>query len=96
MLSYYRQNASPSVLLGLKKTAANQFTTIPVRTLAITGADDGCMDTRLYDHVFCDEDFPSGFRVERIEGAGHFTHQEKPEKINRLLLGWLGESGTAA
>jgi len=90
MLSYYRQNASPSVLLGLKKTLAMTKTTVPVRTLAITGADDGCMDTRLYDHVFLDEDFPSGFRVERIEGAGHFTHQERPEEINRLLLHWLG------
>jgi len=91
MLSYYRQNASPSVMLGLTKTAANQHTCVPVRTLAITGADDGCMDTRLYDHVFRDEDFPKGFRVERIEGAGHFTHQEKPNEINRLLLSWLAE-----
>jgi pimeloyl-ACP methyl ester carboxylesterase len=90
MLSYYRQNASPGILLGFKKPEAASLTTVPVRTLAITGADDGCMDTRLYDHVFVDEDFPAGIRVERIQGAGHFTHQEKPDEINRLILEWLG------
>lgn len=89
MLSYYRQNVSPGIMLGLKKTEATSLTTVPVRTLAITGADDGCMDTRLHDHVFLEEDFPNGFRVERIHGAGHFTHQEKPEQVNRLILDWL-------
>ena len=91
MLSYYRQNASPGVLLGLKKTEATKLTTVRVRTLAITGVDDGCMDTRLYDHVFLAEDFPNGVRVERIQNAGHFTHQEKPDEVNRLTLAWLEE-----
>ncbi len=92
MLSYYRQNASPGIMLGWKKTEATALTTVPVRTLAITGADDGCMDTRLYDHLFLEEDFPSGFRVERIQDAGHFTHQEKPEEVNRLILDWMQKS----
>ena len=91
MLGYYRQNVSPGIMLGLKTTEATALTTVPVRTLAITGADDGCIDTRLYDHVFLNEDFPKGFRVERIQSAGHFTHQEKPEEINRLILDWLKE-----
>jgi pimeloyl-ACP methyl ester carboxylesterase len=92
MLSYYRQNVSPGIMLGLKKTEAACLTTVPVRTLAITGADDGCMDSRLYDHVFLEQDFPKGFRVERIQGAGHFTHQEKPDEINRLILDWMKQS----
>jgi pimeloyl-ACP methyl ester carboxylesterase len=75
----------------LKKTEATTLTTVPVRTLAITGEDDGCMDTRLYDHVFVEEDFPKGVRVERIEHAGHFTHQERPEEVNRMILAWLEE-----
>ena len=93
MLAYYRQNASPRVMLNLETTEAGSLTTVPVRTLAITGADDGCMDTRIYDHVFSDEDFPKGFRVERIENAGHFAHQERPEEINRLILAWLAGGG---
>ena len=60
-----------------------------MRTLAITGENDGCVDTRMYDHVFLEEDFPMGVRVERIKNAGHFAHQEKPDEINSLLLDWL-------
>jgi pimeloyl-ACP methyl ester carboxylesterase len=90
MLAYYRQNASLSILLGGKKAGVNADRgAIPVRTLAITGENDGCVDTRLYDHVFFDEDFPEGVRVERIKNAGHFAHQEKPDEINSLLLNWL-------
>lgn len=89
MLAYYRTNVSPSVMFGFKQLEAAALTTVPVRTLAITGADDGCIDTRMYDHCFVDEDFPQGFRIERIEGAGHFAHQEKPQEINRLLLEWV-------
>lgn len=89
MLSYYRQNASPGVLLGWKKTDVTELTTVPVRTLAITGEHDGCMDTRLYDHAFVDVDFPQGYRVERLSGSGHFVHQENPAIVNRLLLEWI-------
>ena len=89
MLAYYRQNVSPAILLGWKQPPAMKMTTVPVRTLAITGRLDGCMDTRLYDYAFSDEDFPAGYRVERIEGAGHFAHLEKPDVINGLLLDWM-------
>ena len=92
MLGYYRANASPALLLGLRKSEAAELTTVPVRTLAITGEEDGCIDTRLYDVVFLEEDFPAGVRVERIPGAGHFAHQEKPDEINRMLLDWMGEA----
>jgi pimeloyl-ACP methyl ester carboxylesterase len=61
---------------------------IEVRTLALTGALDGCMDTRLHDLAMRDADF-SRLRVARIEQAGHFLHQEKPDEVNRVLLDWL-------
>lgn len=89
MLAYYRQNASPKMMLGIKTNEAAALTNVPVRTLAITGAEDGCMDTRLFDHCFVDADFPEGMQVERIEGAGHFTHQERPAQVNQLILTWL-------
>jgi len=65
---------------------------IPVRTLALTGALDGCMDTRLHDLAISKDDFPAGVEVVRVENAGHFLHQERPEEVNRLLLDWLGRS----
>ncbi len=91
MLAYYRQNASPLILMGIRKPEAMRLTSVPVRTLAITGADDGCMDTRLWDLAFHADDFPAGHRVERIEGAGHFTHLERPDEVNRLVLDWIAE-----
>ena len=89
-LQYYRQNATPSIILGLKKTEATYDTTISVRTLAITGAQDGCMDTRMFDHTFRTDDFPAGYRIERIDDAGHFPHLERPDVVNKLLIEWFG------
>jgi pimeloyl-ACP methyl ester carboxylesterase len=89
MLAYYRQNASLGVLLGLFSSEAFRLTTVPVRTLAISGVDDGCMDTRLYDKLFYEEDFPAGFQILRIEGAGHFMHLDAPKAVNDALLNWL-------
>lgn len=96
MLSYYRQNVSPAQLLGLKNSAANSLGQIPVPNMAITGSDDGCIDTRVFDCAILPEDHPMGMRLERIEGAGHFTHQEKPAVINRLLIDWFREHDKAA
>lgn len=62
---------------------------IPVPTLALTGARDGCMDTRLHDVAVLDEDFPAGVEKLRIQDAGHFLHQEKPEEVNRRIVDWL-------
>ena len=76
-----------------KETARLLGSEIAVRTLALTGALDGCMDTRLHDLAMKDEDFPKGFEVARVEGAGHFLHQEKPEVVNPLLIDWLGRAG---
>ena len=67
-------------------------TTVP--TLAVTGALDGCMDTRMHDVAMLEEDFPAGFEVVRIEEAGHFVHQEKPEEFNAHLLRWLEAHGS--
>ncbi|HEX8826441.1 MAG TPA: hypothetical protein VF794_41450, partial [Archangium sp.] len=56
----------------------------------LTGALDGCVSTRLFDSVR-PENFRKGLRTERIQGAGHFLHQEKPAEVNRLLVEWLGQ-----
>ena len=89
MLSYYRSNVSPAILLGLKSSVTTGLTEVPVRTLAITGADDGCMDTRLWEHTMWKDDFPAGLRVDRIAGGGHFVHQELPAEVNWRILEWI-------
>ena len=92
MLSYYRSNVSPPILLGLKSSVTTALREVPVRTLAITGADDGCMDTRLFDYTMLEKDFPQGLHVERITNGGHFVHQELPEEVNRRILEWISKN----
>ena len=85
MLGYYRHALAPRAIRDLQ----TQSPLVPVRTMAITGVDDGCIDTRLFDHALDEADFPAGLRVERIVNAGHFAHLERPKRINALLLDWL-------
>jgi pimeloyl-ACP methyl ester carboxylesterase len=89
-LGYYRALFSPLTRGGMAslKLLRSQ---LRVPTLALTGELDGCMDTRLYDEVMREEDFPFGLRVVRLQGAGHFLHQEKPTEVTSLLLEWLTE-----
>lgn len=86
-LGYYRATFNPLLAdsLAMQKLARRPY---DVPLLAITGALDGCLDTRVYDLVD-PKLFRAGLRVERIAGAGHFAHQEKPDAINRLLADWL-------
>ena len=94
MLSYYRQNVSIGQILRIKKSIENEKMLIDVPNLCITGSQDGCVDTRLFDHTILAEDHPKGFRVERIEGAGHFVHLEKPQLVNKLLIDWFATNGS--
>ncbi len=89
MLAYYRRNATLSALLGFKPTAMTQMTKVGVPTLAITGENDGCIDTRMFDHTFLPENFTKGFEIERVSGVGHFLHREAPDRINPLIINWL-------
>lgn len=59
-----------------------------VPTLALTGATDGCVGTHLWDHM-SSRGFPQGLRVIRVEGAGHFMHQERPGEVSEHLVSWL-------
>lgn len=88
-LGYYRQNATPPVLLGLRSTPAMSLTEIPVPTLIIHGTNDGCMDRRLFDNCVRSHDFPAGVRRLEVADAGHFVHLEKPDAVNRAILDHL-------
>jgi len=86
-LSYYRTALAPrSFTPGAR--AANRFQ-VPVPTLAISGEQDGCIDTEVFRQMMHEADFPAGLEVRQIAGAGHFPHQEQPEIVNGLLLEWL-------
>lgn len=75
-LSYYRQ------ILRRPRSVRRLTATPPVPTLLVTGADDGCIDTRMYDGHTID--------VRRMTGAGHWVHRERPDEFYDLALDWLG------
>ncbi|MEM7323823.1 MAG: alpha/beta hydrolase [Actinomycetota bacterium] len=85
-LGYYRRNATPPILLGLRTTEAMSRHEIPVPTLIIHGDADGCMDRRLFDHTIEPADFPAGVQRVELPGAGHFVHLEQPDRVTRHLL----------
>jgi pimeloyl-ACP methyl ester carboxylesterase len=60
---------------------------VPVPTMCIHGADDGCIGVELLEGM--GDLFPGGLRVEVIPGAGHFVHRECPDTVNRLVLDFL-------
>jgi pimeloyl-ACP methyl ester carboxylesterase len=63
---------------------------IPVPTLYLHGVDDGCLGI---EGVVDDElrpFFPAGLDVERVPGAGHFLHRERPDLVNPLIAAFLG------
>ncbi len=86
-LGYYR--AIPGAMpLGGAARAETRWK-IDVPTLALTGAEDGCIDTEVFRSLMYEEDFPSGLRVEQVADAGHFPHLEQPGAVNELLLSWF-------
>lgn len=85
-LSYYRAMFAP------RSTEARRFQgllrhQVEVPTLAVTGATDRCMDTRIFDGLD-DTRFAAGLRIERL-GGGHWTHVEDFEAFDALLQEWL-------
>lgn len=88
-LGYYRANATPPILLGVRTTPAMRLTKIGAPTLIVNGVDDGCMHPRLFDAAIDTGDFSAGVRHVPIEGAGHFVHLERPEVVNELLISHL-------
>jgi pimeloyl-ACP methyl ester carboxylesterase len=88
-LGYYRK----LLRLWFNKSSSEPLSRkILAPTLALTGALDGCMDTRLHDDLMRPSDYPAGLSIERVADAGHFLHQERPAEVNRLLIEHFGRS----
>ena len=62
---------------------------IPVETLYLHGADDGCMGAELVDVDALRPFFPKGLEVEIVAGTGHFLHLESPVVVNRRIVDFL-------
>jgi pimeloyl-ACP methyl ester carboxylesterase len=87
-LGYYRSMFNLASQ-GAKETGRMARKKIDVPTLALTGADDGCIHTDVFMKLMRPDDFSKELKVEQIQGAGHFLHQENPQAVNLLLLDWI-------
>ena len=87
-LAYYRGIAAAAPLTQDSRERARWIINSP--TLAITGADDGCIDTDVFQAMMHEQDFPQGLQVEQVIDAGHFPHLEQPRAVTDLLLQWFG------
>jgi pimeloyl-ACP methyl ester carboxylesterase len=85
-LGYYRSALSIKALLVSAEAAHYP---VPVPTLALSGERDGCIASDVFERLMVERDFPQGLTVRRIPQAGHFLHQEQPERVNRKIVEWL-------
>lgn len=90
-IGYYRATLSGVGVdpgLGEVQGKAADITAQP--TLYLHGRDDGCLGIEVAEGArsFLTSD---GSRMEVVDGAGHFLHVERPDEVNRLVIGFLGE-----
>jgi pimeloyl-ACP methyl ester carboxylesterase len=87
-LSYYRHSFNPAnhhpALKAIRERRGEQ---IKVPTLYFHGEQDGGVGVETTEGM--ENWFPNGLRKCILPGAGHFVHQEQPEKVNQLLLEFL-------
>ncbi len=91
-LTYYRQ-ALESTSTIAQAGAALFSAAIRVPTLGMYGSHDGCISADVFEASMRSEDFPAGLSLQRVNGCGHFLHQEQPEVVNRSLVDFLGRHG---
>jgi pimeloyl-ACP methyl ester carboxylesterase len=84
-LEYYRA-AFRRGLRSLRRHPRLEPTRVPVT--AIWGEADACVGVELAEQC---RKLSRTFRLHVLAGAGHFVHQERPDEVNRLLLGALNE-----
>jgi pimeloyl-ACP methyl ester carboxylesterase len=83
-LNWYRANSAPALELAERQP----FPAVAAPTLGLWSSDDHYLVEepmlRTAEHV------TGPWRYERIEGAGHWMQLDAPERVNELLLEFLG------
>ena len=105
VLNTFRQTGVKKAALGYYRCMYDAFSApgrashqllrcaVAVPALLITGENDGCIDTRLFETTYRARDFLSDVQLERLSGAGHFAQLEKPDVVTGLLLDFFEKSG---
>jgi pimeloyl-ACP methyl ester carboxylesterase len=67
--------------------------TIRIPTLFVGAADDAIVSRKQIDAMRANV---QDLEIQIIEDCGHWTQQEKPDELNKILLDWLGRRYPAA
>ncbi|MGO9013644.1 MAG: alpha/beta fold hydrolase [Dissulfurispiraceae bacterium] len=87
-LGYYRSLFNPALQYpGLADIRKRLSDPIPVPTMYLHGANDGCMGVETTEGM--ESAFLRDFEKHIIPSAGHFVHQEQPDIVNQLITGFL-------
>lgn len=91
-LGYYRSQFSPALqqpdLAYIRKRLSDP---VPVPAMHLHGEHDGCIGAETSAGM--ESAFSNHFEKHLIPSAGHFVHQEQPDLVNRLIMGFLNENG---
>jgi pimeloyl-ACP methyl ester carboxylesterase len=89
-LGYYRSQFNPAFqhpgLADMRKRLSDP---IPVPTMYLHGANDGCIGVETTEGM--ESAFLRDFERHIISSAGHFVHQEQPEVVNELIRRFLAK-----
>ena len=61
---------------------------VPMPALMIMAEKDGVLPPSLSDHMPA---FVPDLERHVVRGSGHWTQQEKPEEVSRVLIDWLDQ-----
>lgn len=89
-LGYYRHlwdTTRHDPRLTTVQGAANGW--VPVPTLYLHGAEDGCIGADIADIDAMKSLFPAGVEAEVYPGLGHFLHLEDPARVNGRIVEFL-------
>ncbi len=62
-----------------------------VRTLAISGVVDGCVQVDTFRRAMRQEDYELPLLLEEMAGSGHFPHHDNPAEFNRLVTAFIAQ-----
>ncbi|ODT89736.1 MAG: hypothetical protein ABS78_01135 [Phenylobacterium sp. SCN 70-31] len=84
-LSYYRR-AFDTEHPRWSEAAALLAAPIPVPTLGLAGARDGCVAAELFQRALPPEVFQAEREISVLPGVGHFLHLEAPDTVGAAII----------
>jgi pimeloyl-ACP methyl ester carboxylesterase len=89
-LAYYRALMRGAILNREDYRTNVRLCLAPIETpmLVLAGQNDGCMGLEVFEGL--ERAFRGPFQFEVIEDAGHFMHLEQPERVEEMILAFLG------